>query len=198
MDKKRRYFDSIADEWDGALTAEDHDRLVDIIDSLDVKTGSAVCDLGCGTGVLFDILRRRVGAGGLIVGVDFAPRAACKARRNFPFPNIVVVQADAGRLPFADQLFDLVISFAAFPHFPDPAEAVRQAGTILKPGGRMVILHLLGRTQLAQHHHHAGGPVGHDVLPDQAELETMFRRGGFFRVDVSDTENLFLAIGLKS
>jgi len=197
MDKKQEYFDAMGDDWDRDLTAEDLERLSHIIDSVDIRPGLTVCDLGCGTGVLFDMLRRRVGEDGYIVGVDFAPRVAHKAHRNFPFHNIGVVEADVCCLPFCENVFDLVVSFAAFAHFHHKDKTIRQANTILKPGGRFVIIHLVGRDELARQHHQAGGPIDRDELPDAGELDDMFTRGRFSRYELTDNENLFLAIGYK-
>ncbi len=197
MDKKQEYFDAMGDDWDRDLTAEDLERLSHIIDSVDIRPGLTVCDLGCGTGVLFDMLRRRVGENGYIVGVDFAPRVAHKALHNFPFHNIGVVEADACCLPFSENVFDLVVSFAAFAHFHHKDETIRQVNTILKPGGRIVIIHLVGRDELARQHHQVGGPINRDELPDAKELQDMFARGKFSRYDLTDNKNLFLAIGHK-
>lgn len=197
MDKKREYFDARGDDWDRDLTAEDLERLTHIIDKIDITPGLTVCDLGCGTGVLFDLLRRRVGETGYIIGIDFAPRVAHKAHRNFPFHNIGVVEADACCLPFREKVFDVVVSFAAFAHFSHKDETIRQANEILKPGGRIVIIHLVGRDQLARTHHQAGRPIERDELPDRMELEDMFARGHFSRYELTDNENLYLAIGYK-
>jgi len=197
MDDKQEYFDSIGDRWDRDLTAEDLERLSHIIDKIDVDPGINICDLGCGTGVLFDMLRRRVGEGGYVVGVDFAPQVAQRAQRNFPFHNIGVVEADACCIPFQDNVFDLVISFAAFAHFSHKDETIRQAQQILKPGGKIVIIHLVGRTELARRHHQVGGPIDRDELPDKEQLEDMFRRGKFDRFELTDTKDLYLAIGFK-
>jgi ubiquinone/menaquinone biosynthesis C-methylase UbiE len=197
MDDKQKYFDSIGDNWDKDLTAEDLERLTHIIDTFRLSEGSKVCDLGCGTGVLFDILRRRVGQTGYIVGVDFAPRVAHKAARNFPFHNIGVVEAEASALPFGHDAFDLVVSFAAFAHFSHKGETIHEAYRILKPGGRMVIIHLAGRAELAREHHMVGGPIDHDELPDSARLEEMFRRSHFARHSLTETDTLYLAVGHK-
>lgn len=197
MDKKQEYFDSIGDDWDRDLTAEDLERLAHLIDKINITEGIKVCDLGCGTGVLFDMLRRRVGEKGLIVGVDFAPHVAHRALRNFPFHNIGVVEARASALPFYKENFDLVISFAAFAHFSHKDESIHQANHILKPGGRMVIIHLVGRNELARTHHQVGGPIDRDELPDRDQLEQMFKRGHFSRFELTDTPNLYLAIGFK-
>ena len=197
MDKKQQYFDSIGDDWDRDLTAEDLERLAHIIDQVSIPRGVNVCDLGCGTGVLFDLLRRRVGETGYIVGVDFAPRVAHRAQHNFPFHNIGVVEADACCMPFKDHVFDVVISFAAFAHFHHKDETIRQANQILKPGGKIIIIHLVGRTELARQHHQVGGPIDRDQLPDAHELEEMFNRGHFARYELTDTKDLYLAIGFK-
>lgn len=197
MDEKQEYFDARGDDWDRDLTAEDLERLSHIIDKVNITSGLTVCDLGCGTGVLFDMLRRRVGEDGYIVGIDFAPRVAHKAQRNFPFHNIGVVEADACCLPFREEVFDLIVSFAAFAHFHHKDETIRQANDILKPGGRIVIIHLVGRDELARQHHQVGGPIDRDELPDREELEDMFSRGHFSRYDLTDSENLYLAIGYK-
>lgn len=197
MDKKQGYFDSLGDTWDHNVTAEDMERLTHIIDRIDIRPGATVCDLGCGTGVLFDLLRRRVGETGYIVGVDFAPRAAHRAARNFPFDNIGVVEADACYLPFRDGVFDLVISNAAFAHFSPKDDMLRQAHGVLKPLGRLVIIHLMGRTKLAEMHHRAGDAVAHDDLPDRQELTDMLNRARFSHCEVTDMTNLYLAIGIK-
>lgn len=197
MDKKREYFDSIGDTWDGNVTAEDMERLTHIIDRIDIRPGATVCDLGCGTGVLFDMLRRRVGETGYVVGVDFAPRAAHRAARNFPFDNIAVVEANACRLPFRGGVFDLVISYSAFAHFSGKDEMIRQSHGVLNSGGRLVIIHLMGRTKLAEMHHRAGDAVARDDLPDRRELADMFDRARFSHCEVTDTTNLYLATGIK-
>ncbi|RZS82852.1 methyltransferase family protein [Motilibacter rhizosphaerae] len=48
-----------------------------------------------------------------------------------------LVQADAGRMPFADASFDLVVSaYGALPFVADSAGVVREAARVLRPGGR--------------------------------------------------------------
>jgi ubiquinone/menaquinone biosynthesis C-methylase UbiE len=49
-----------------------------------------------------------------------------------------VQQADAGRLPFDDGRFDLVLSFAMLHHVGDWRRAVREALRVLRPAGRFV------------------------------------------------------------
>lgn len=197
MNRKQEFFDSIGDSWDRNHTTEEIERLTHIIDRIDIGPGARVCDLGCGTGILFDLLRRRVGDKGYLVGVDFAPRAAHRAARNFPFDNIGVVEGDACRLPFRNGVFDLVISYAAFAHFSRKDDMIRQAHSVLNSQGRLVIIHLMGRAKLAEMHHRAGDPVASDDLPDLQELTDMFGRARFAHCEITDNADLYMAVGEK-
>jgi SAM-dependent methyltransferase len=53
--------------------------------------------------------------------------------------GVPLVQADATRLPFADEAFDIVCSaYGAVPFVADSAAVMREAARVLKPGGRWV------------------------------------------------------------
>jgi len=192
-DKHQEFFDKLAAEWDLMFTAEDLERLSHVVDKLEVKEGMDILDLGCGTGVLFDMLRRRVGPGGMVTGVDFSIQMAQKAHRNFPFDNVTVVDADAINLPFADSTYDMAVSFAAFAHFSDKKRALSELDRVLKPGARFYILHLQSSRELAEIHDRIGGVVREDKLPTEAELREMFVASNFEQIQIEDHPGLYLA-----
>ena len=49
--------------------------------------------------------------------------------------NIAFVQGDVGKLPFADESFDAVVSLNGFHAFPDKEAAYRETYRVLKKGG---------------------------------------------------------------
>jgi SAM-dependent methyltransferase len=49
------------------------------------------------------------------------------------------VVADAHQLPFADGVFDAVVTFNTFEHLYDPTQAAREVYRVLKPGGKVVL-----------------------------------------------------------
>ena len=66
------------------------------VDLLGLRGGDVVLDVGCGTGLCFERVRSRIGADGVIVGVDasrdmLAMAAARVADRGWD--NVVLVQA---------------------------------------------------------------------------------------------------------
>ncbi|MFH1374371.1 MAG: class I SAM-dependent methyltransferase [bacterium] len=197
-DKHQMFFDQLATEWDLKFTAEDLELLSHVVDKLQVREGMDILDLGCGTGILFDMLRRKVGRNGSVTGVDFSIEMAEKAHRNFPFANVNVVDADATDLPFADSTFDMAVAFSAFPHFSNQQQAMDETHRILKPRARFYIIHLVSSRELSQLHHKIGGVVKHDEIPPEAKLRQMFNHSKFVDVVIDDHPGRYLASGVNS
>ncbi len=192
-DPHQEFFDALAAEWDFNFTAEDLERLQRIVDRLEIKEGMTVLDLGCGTGILFDMVRRKVGKSGSITGVDFSFQMAQKAHRNFPFDNVNVVDADAINLPFADSTFDAAVAFASFPHFSDQKRAVEETHRVLKNDGPFYIIHLSSSKELSEVHQRVGGVVERDQLPPEEQMTAILNDGKFRDVSIEDHPGLYLA-----
>ena len=197
-DKHQEFFDSLADEWDLAFTAEDLERLSHIVEQLHVQESWHVLDLGCGTGVLFDMVRRRVGRHGSVTGVDSSFEMAEKALRNFPFENVNVVDADAACLPFGDDTFDMGIAFASFPHFTDKEHAIEELHRVLKDGAVFYIIHLESSKEITAAHQSIGGAVENDAIPPETMMHQMFERGRFINSSIEDHPGLYLAKATNS
>ncbi|MGD8922336.1 MAG: methyltransferase domain-containing protein [Candidatus Zixiibacteriota bacterium] len=192
-DAHQKFYDELAQEWDLMFTSEDLERLHNLVERFNVKPGMDIVDVGCGTGILFDILRREVGEKGTVTGVDFSIQMARQAHRNFPFPNVNVVDADVTALPFRDNSFDMAVSFSAFPHFSDKAKALSEIFRVLKPGAKLHIIHLQSSKELSEIHHQIGGVVERDELPSEDAMRSMLRGSGFSEVVVDDHPGLYLA-----
>ncbi len=73
-----------------------------------------------------------------ITCLDYSEDMMANARNRasaMGLSNVVFVQGDVGALPFADESFDLVLSFNGFHAFPDKDAAFRETCRVLKPGG---------------------------------------------------------------
>jgi ubiquinone/menaquinone biosynthesis C-methylase UbiE len=101
--------------------------------------GLRVLEIGCGLGTDGAQFAR---AGAIYTGVDLTDAAVDLARRRFALEGLPgeFRRADAERLDFADESFDLVYSHGVLHHTPDTTAAVREVHRVLKPGGRAVVM----------------------------------------------------------
>ena len=95
-----------------------------------------VLDIGCGTGQLAARIKTAY-PGTHVVGCDFS--AGMLRRAGARGGGAQWVRGDAGRLPFADAVFDAVVSTEAFHWFPDQDAALAECGRVLVPGGRLLL-----------------------------------------------------------
>ncbi|HEX2347623.1 MAG TPA: methyltransferase domain-containing protein [Ktedonobacterales bacterium] len=80
---------------------------------------------------------------GRMVASDLTPRMLAAARAHLTAQgaaNVDYVIADAERLPFLDETFDLVTVRIAPHHYPDAARAAHEMARVLKRGGRLVFI----------------------------------------------------------
>ena len=104
-----------------------------------------VLDLCCGTG---DIALRFAGDGTRVTGVDFTGEmlrvASARAAQYSNIPtlqhSISWVQADALRLPFPDNSFDVVSVGYGLRNLADIEQGLRETLRVLRPGGQLLSL----------------------------------------------------------
>ncbi len=99
--------------------------------------GRRVLEVGAGSGR--DLLAlARVGAIGFVL--DYSPASLRLVRRQAEEQGLTVllVQADALRMPFRDGAFDIVYHQGLLEHFRDPLPLLRENARIVACGGRVV------------------------------------------------------------
>lgn len=103
-----------------------------------------VLDLGVGPGVSAMMMaRQRPGAD--FIGLDFSPRMLAEAQTNrlaagWPPERLALLQADALRLPLADEQVDVVTGHSFLYLLPDYRPVLAEAVRVLRPGGRAAFL----------------------------------------------------------
>ncbi len=101
--------------------------------------GLRVLEIGCGLGT--DGAQFAL-AGANYIGVDLTEASVELARKKFDLSGLQgeFRVADAEKLDFADDSFDLVYSHGVLHHTPDTKQSVREIHRVLKPGGRAIVM----------------------------------------------------------
>lgn len=99
--------------------------------------GLRVLDVGCGEGRFCRMLAKR---GAEVTGID--PTAGLLEVALAKGGGPTYEEAHAESLPFADALFDLVVSYLSLIDIEDFRRGIREMARVLKPGGRLVVANL--------------------------------------------------------
>ncbi|MEW1772288.1 class I SAM-dependent methyltransferase [Streptomyces sp. NPDC086777] len=94
-------------------------------------------DLGCGTGSLSLLAAEQ---GHRVTGVDSSPAMVERARAKLAGRDAVFLLGDATAPPVGERLFDVVLVRHVLWALPDPARVLRHWRSLLRPGGRFVLV----------------------------------------------------------
>ena len=186
------FFDRLAPDWDAELIRSD-EIVRTILDNAKVGAGKDVLDVATGTGVLIpDYLARGVAS---VTGIDISPKMAEIAAGKFRQENVTILCGDVEEKDFG-RLFDCVVVYNAFPHFPDPERLIARLASLLKPGGTLTVAHGMSREKIDAHHHGAASRVSNGLMPAE-ELSGIFARYLSVTAAISD-ERMYQVIGRKA
>lgn len=140
------YVDSFSFEWNthnttqldfktGSNSSEEMFKTKTGLDADQVR-GKLVLDAGVGAGRFTDILSRW---GANVVGVDLSFAVEASYTNFKDRPNVIIAQADIGKLPFAPGTFDYIVSIGVLHHTPDTKSYFNKLVPLLKPGGEICI-----------------------------------------------------------
>eukprot|EP01104_Vermistella_antarctica_P006700 TRINITY_DN173_c0_g1_i1.p2 TRINITY_DN173_c0_g1~~TRINITY_DN173_c0_g1_i1.p2 ORF type:complete len:226 (+),score=44.29 TRINITY_DN173_c0_g1_i1:3-680(+) len=96
-----------------------------------------ILDMACGPGKLVAMLAAQQQCC-RITGMDIDPSMVQRARETTQAANnVTIVEGDATRCPFANDVYDVVIESLMFHHLSDPQkrDAIGEAARVVKPGG---------------------------------------------------------------
>jgi ubiquinone/menaquinone biosynthesis C-methylase UbiE len=198
MGDLRDYFDHHALSWDEMLKYNERaSDLLEVINWFGLLEGDRVLDVGTGTGILLPLIRQAIGPKGMLIGFDFSFKMLEKAKLRRCSGEKILINATIESLPFRADLFDQIICFSAFPHFPNKAEALFEMVRVLKSQGSLYIAHLKSVEEINQFHQHMGGPVANDLLPSPKKVRSLMMESGLKEISVVNQPGKFLAQGQK-
>lgn len=186
------FFDRLAPGWDAEMIRSDA-VINTILDNTAVTEGKDVLDVACGTGVLIpDYLKRNVAS---VTGIDISPKMAEIAKEKFKQERITILCGDVESTAF-DRLFDCIVVYNAFPHFPDPERLIRILSGLLRPGGTLTVAHGMSREKIDAHHHGTASHVSNGLMPAD-DLAAIFGKHLTVITVISD-ERMYQVVGKKA
>ncbi|MFN7983676.1 MAG: methyltransferase domain-containing protein [Vicinamibacterales bacterium] len=142
-----------------------------LLDRVPLRTGTAMLDVGAGTGFLSIELAQRCGPASTVIAVD--PWASVNARlqrklAQLGLTNVTVLEQDASTLELPEASIDLVVSNLGINNFDDARAVLRVCASALKPGGHLALTtNIVGHMQeFYDVFRQTLGELGlHDALP---------------------------------
>lgn len=185
------FFDRLAPQWDTDMIR--HDHIIDqILDNACVTAGKRVLDVACGTGVLIpDYLKRNVAS---VTGVDISAEMVKITQEKFPQENVTILCADVEEAPL-EPVYDCIMVYNAFPHFPEPMQLIRTLSGLLAPGGTLTVAHGMSRAKIDNHHEGTASKVSVGLMHEDA-LAGLFRMYLNVTVKISNDE-MYQVTGVK-
>jgi len=138
----RRYNQS-AHVYDTQYSEEQEAKITTIRQNLNLKANSRVLDLGCGTGILIKHLADKTK---FYIGLDISRELLKNARKKAkPFPNSILVLADADNLPFPNHTFDAVLAVTLLQNMPAPHSTLAEINRVTTAKASIIVTGLRKR-----------------------------------------------------
>lgn len=103
-------------------------------DALDVRDGTRLLDVGCGSGYALQLAAKR---GAVVSGLDAAGALLGVARSRIPDADLR--EGDLEALPFGDDAFDAVTAFNSVQYATDPIQGLREIKRVAAPGSPIAV-----------------------------------------------------------
>ncbi|HEY9105137.1 MAG TPA: bifunctional demethylmenaquinone methyltransferase/2-methoxy-6-polyprenyl-1,4-benzoquinol methylase UbiE [Roseateles sp.] len=224
--KVRGVFDSVASKYDlmnDLMSAGLHRAWkAYTVQVANLKPGERALDIAGGTGDLSRAFARKVGETGVVVHTDINEAMLRQGRDRLLDGGLILPTslADAEKLPFKNESFDLVSVAFGLRNMTHKDLALAEMCRVLKPGGRLLVLEFSRIAEPLRKPYDwysfnilprlgslfAGDAESYKYLaesirmhPDQATLKAMMKTAGFGHVDVHNLSAGIVALhaGIK-
>ncbi|MCI4353521.1 MAG: methyltransferase domain-containing protein [Thermoplasmata archaeon] len=158
-----------------------------ILDRISLKADDNLLEVGCGGGAF---MRKALESGGRATAVDHSPemvRLTIEQNRMAVAHGVLtVLEAEADRLPVADETFTCAVMTGVIGFLPDPVGALKEIRRALQPGGRIAVF---GGTAALKGTPAAPEPFASRIrFFEKAEFEQIGHQAGFVDVQVDEPD----------
>ncbi len=196
MDKEHVFFENYAPTWDRDRK-ENKKVLQDLLQLIQLKPGSHVLDVGCGTGVLIPYLQEAAGAEGHVEALDYSQQMLDKAKEKFAhLQHVSFTEGNILKYTLPEKYYDAIICLNFYPHISRHSrDFIKKMNKALKDDGMLVIMHDMPRQKVNTIHQDAKG--SQPLLPPVDVLEANLISAGFSVQIAMDTASFYLVKVVK-
>jgi ubiquinone/menaquinone biosynthesis C-methylase UbiE len=188
---QRRFFGGLIHVFDPPLPEGVPERLEQIVASAGINKGDGVLDVGSGTGILIPLIRAYEPK--VIFACDLSEVMLARLKKHYPYAHAIA--ADLRDLTLPAGSLDVVFMNACYPNIVDKESSFGNIDRMMKPGGRMVISHPMGKSFIDSLKEKSPFPL--DDFPEQREAETLLRPYGFKIQKFVDEVKLYILVATK-
>ena len=156
-----KWYDLIAPIYDKAIRSLYLPYRRKVVKSLQLEPGQTVLDLGCGSGLNFELIMEGIGSQGKLIGVDFSIKMLKLAQKTIDqhgWKNVYLLQQDARQLNINELnihsnsgiRIDRVLCTLGFSVFPNWENVFEKSYSLLERNGRYAIMDLYSKNRTFQ------------------------------------------------
>jgi len=185
------FFRDIVHFFDPPLPKGVPERLEKIVSSAHIAHGDIVLDLGAGTGILVPIIRKYEPK--KIFACDISNAMLVRLKEQYAYAETIL--ADARDITLADKYIDVIFMNACYPNIVDKRATFANISRMMKPDGRMVISHPMGKAFIDLIRGQTTFPL--DDFPGKSMAGKLLKPFGFEIKDFVDEPNLYIMVAIK-
>ena len=186
---QRETFDRLYRLFEPPLPEGVPERLEKIVEHGRINRGDTVLDVGTGTGILIPIIEKYEPKWVYACDLSGSMLGQLNSKN---YPNLETILADVRDLVLPDNSLDVVFINACYGNIVDKPGAFSNLRRMMKPRGRMVISHPLGKSFTCSMSERASFPL--DAFPEKTEAEELFRPFGFEIEVFIDEPKLYILV----
>jgi demethylmenaquinone methyltransferase/2-methoxy-6-polyprenyl-1,4-benzoquinol methylase len=156
-----KWYDLVAPIYDKAIRGLYLPYRKKVIQSLQLQPGQTVLDLGCGSGLNFELIIDAIGPQGTLIGLDFSAKMLKRAQKAVDergWKNVFLLRQDATRLNLkeltihsgSDLRIDRILCTLGLSVFPDWQLVFEKSFNLLEPNGKFGIMDLYNNKRTFQ------------------------------------------------